>query len=76
MNIELQSCGLFIMIVIFIMFCYEKKLDLVNRKLYFKTACVCVACLIFDIVSIIMLHVANEQHDVGFDTVTKMVCKV
>ncbi len=74
MNIELQCCALFIIFTIAVMFQREKKLDLMNRKLFQRAVFVCFACLIFDIMSVILINMT--VHD-GFDPViTGVVCKI
>ena len=74
MNIELQCCGLFIIFTITVMFLREKKLDLMNRKLFFRAICACFLCLIFDILSIILINMSVHS---GFDPfITGTVCKI
>ncbi|MCR4739906.1 MAG: EAL domain-containing protein [Lachnospiraceae bacterium] len=74
MNIELQCCGLFVIFTITVMFLREKKLDLMNRKLFFRAICACFACLIFDILSIILI---NRSVYNGFSPlITEIVCKI
>ncbi len=74
MNIELQCCALFIVFTIFVMFMREKKLDLMNRKLFFHALCACFGCLIFDILSVILINLAVHQ---GFSPIiTSIVCKL
>ena len=74
MNIELQCCALFIIFTIAVMFLREKKLDLMNRKLFFRAICACFACLIFDILSIILINMSVLY---GFEPfITRVVCKI
>ncbi len=74
MNIELQCCALFIIFTISVMFLREKKLDLMNRKLFYRAICACFACLIFDILSIVLI---NKSVLEGFDPeTTRIVCKI
>ena len=74
MNIELQCCALFILFAIFVMFLREKKLDLMNRKLFFRALCACFACLSFDILSVILINMSVLN---GFNSlVTELVCKI
>ena len=74
MNIELQCCALFIILTIAIMFMREKKLDLMNRKLFQRAIYVCSACLVFDITSIVLINMSVHS---GFSqTVTSVVCKI
>ena len=74
MNIELQCCALFIVFTISVMFLREKKLDLMNRRLFFRAICACVACLSFDILSVILITLTFYD---GFNPViTSFVCKI
>ncbi len=74
MNIELQCCALFVLFTIFVMFLREKKLDLMNRKLFFRALCACFACLTFDILSVILINMSVND---GFNaTITSVVCKI
>lgn len=73
MNIELQCCALFIIFTISVMFLREKKLDLMNRRLFQRAICACFACLVFDILSIILINLSVSS---GFDPfITGIVCK-
>ena len=55
------------------MFIREKKLDLMNRKLFQRAILACFACLIFDILSVILINLSVYR---GFSTaITEMVCK-
>ena len=74
MNIELQCCALFILFTISVMFLREKKLDLMNRRLFFRAICACFACLIFDILSIILINL-SVYRDFP-QSVTSIVCKI
>lgn len=74
MNVELQCCALFIIFAIFVMFMREKKLDLMNRKLFFHALCACFGCLIFDILSVVLINLSVHQ---GFNPfITAIICKV
>ena len=73
MNIELQCCALFIIFSITVMFVHEKKLDLMNRRLFQGAILACFACLIFDILSVILINLSVSS---GFDPfITGIVCK-
>ncbi len=73
MNVELQCCALFIIFTITVMFLREKKLDLMNRRLFFRAICACFACLIFDILSVILINMSVFH---GFSPfITGIVCK-
>ena len=74
MNIELQCCALFILTVIFFMFFREKKLDITYRFLFVRAMTACAVCLVFDILSIIVIHQAVYK---GFNPgLTIIVCKL
>ncbi len=74
MNVELQCCALFILLTILVMFHREKKLDLMNRKLFLRAVYACFACLIFDIASVILITISTNN-GTG-DGVTKIICKL
>ncbi len=74
MNIELQCCALFILFTILVMFHREKKLDLMNRKLFQRALYACFACIVFDILSVIVINLSTYD---GFNAdVTKIICKI
>ncbi len=74
MNIELQCCALFIIFTIAVMFIREKKLDLMNRKLFQRAISACFACLIFDILSVVLINLSVNS---GFNPfITGIVCKL
>ncbi|MBQ6966635.1 MAG: EAL domain-containing protein [Lachnospiraceae bacterium] len=74
MNIELQCCALFIIFTIAVMFFREKRLDLMNRKLFQCAICACFSCLIFDILSIVFINMSVHR---GFNSdITRIVCKL
>ncbi|MCR5735023.1 MAG: EAL domain-containing protein [Lachnospiraceae bacterium] len=74
MNIELQCCALFIIFTIAVMFHREKKLDLMNRRLFQRAIYACFACLVFDILSIILINMSVLK---GFNRdITGIVCKL
>lgn len=74
MNIVLQCCSLFIVGVLIIMFLREKKLDLVDRRLFTHAVFTCFVCLIFDIISVIAI---NRTVYGSFSPVaTVIICKI
>ena len=74
MNIELQLCGLVMLIIFLILIERERKLDVKNRLLFLAAFGVCIACLVFDIASIVAIHMAVYN---GFSPlITKAVCKI
>ncbi len=74
MNIELQCCALFILLTIIVMFHREKKLDLMNRKLFLRAVYACFACLVFDIASVVLINISTIT-GTG-DLITKIICKL
>ena len=74
MNIELQCCSLFIVLVIYVLFMREKKLKLTNRILFMRSLYSCIAMLVLDIVSVICIYYSTKC---GFSPfITKLVCKL
>ncbi len=74
MNIELQICGLAVLIIFFIFIERDRKLNVKNRRLFVAAFIICIICLVFDIVSIVCIHEAVYN---GFSPVlTRAVCKV
>ena len=74
MNIVLQCCSLFIVSILIIMFMREKKLDLVDRRLFTYAVFTCFICLIFDIVSVIAIRQAVYGTFSPF--ATGIICKI
>ena len=74
MNIELQSVGLFMLIIVFAIMLRDKNLNLsMNRS--FRVAMVsCIACLVMDISSVIAIHYASNG--LFSDAATKLICKI
>lgn len=60
MNIEMQSCGLLMMIILLVVIIREKSLDLGRRKKYFDTMLACTVCLAMDILSVIGITYASR----------------
>lgn len=74
MNIEFQCGGLILLLVLLVIFLKEKKLQVVNSKLFFVAILSCLVCIFFDIASIVFIHEAVYN---GFsDVITKLVCKM
>ena len=74
MNIELQCCALFILLTIIVMFHREKKLDLMNRKLFLRAVYACFACLVFDIASVVLINISTITGSGVL--ITKIICKL
>ena len=74
MNIELQCCSLFVVLVIYVLFMREKKLNLTNRILFMRSLYSCIAMLLLDIVSVICIYCSTNY---GLPPIiTKIVCKL
>ncbi|MCR5324043.1 MAG: EAL domain-containing protein [Lachnospiraceae bacterium] len=74
MNIELQLCGLVMLLIFLLLIERDRKLDIKNRLLFLAAFVVCIICLIFDIASIVFIYFAVEK---GFSsTITIAICKI
>ena len=74
MNIELQLCGLVMLIIFLVLIERDRKLKIINRLLFMAAFVTCIICLIFDIASIVFIHMAVYK---GFSPVlTRAVCKI
>ena len=74
MNIELQTCGLVMLLIFLVLIERERKLNVKNRLLFLAAFGVCIVCLVFDIASIVCIHMAVYN---GFSPViTRAVCKL
>ncbi len=60
LNIELQCCALFMLVVLLLIFINEHALDLSSRRLYFYALLSCIVCIVFDIASIVGIAAATE----------------
>ncbi|MCR5650371.1 MAG: EAL domain-containing protein [Lachnospiraceae bacterium] len=73
MNIELQICGLVMLMIFLVLIERDRKLNVKNRLLFIAAFGVCIICLIFDIASIVCIHMAVYE---GFSPmITRGVCK-
>ncbi len=74
MNIELQICGLAMLIIFLIFIERDRKLNVKNRLLFMAAFITCIICLVLDIASIVCIHEAVYS---GFSPMlTKAVCKI
>lgn len=74
MNIELQVCGIVMLIIFLVLIERDRKLNVKNRLLFLAAFIICIVCLAFDVASIVFIHMAVYQ---GFSPViTKAVCKI
>lgn len=60
LNITLQSCALFMLVVLLIIFLQERALDLSSRRLYLYALISCIVCLSLDIASVVSIRSAAE----------------
>lgn len=74
MNVELQCCALFIVLVISALFFRERKLDLNNRTLFVRALCVCIITICLDILSIVAIY-CTYYHSFS-PILTKIICKL
>ncbi len=58
LNIQLQCCALFMLVVVFVIFTNERALDLSSRRLYFYALVSCIIALMLDIASIVGISAA------------------
>lgn len=74
MNIELQICGLVMLIIFLVLIERDRRLNIKNRLLFIAAFIICMVCLVFDIASIVVIHMAVYE---GFSPViTRAVCKI
>ncbi|MCR5675642.1 MAG: EAL domain-containing protein [Lachnospiraceae bacterium] len=74
MNIELQLCGLVMLLIFLVLILRDRKLYVKNSFLFIAAFGACIVCLIFDIASIVFIHKAVYE---GFSPViTRAVCKI
>jgi EAL domain-containing protein (putative c-di-GMP-specific phosphodiesterase class I) len=59
MNIELQCCGLAMLIVVLLIILRERKLELSSRRLFFTALLSCIVCVVLDIDSILAINAAE-----------------
>lgn len=71
MNIQMQVCGLFIMILLFIFYKSHSTLRLYSEKVFLGTMSVAFIDLVLDILSLIVIRYRNNIPDI----LVEMVCK-
>ena len=74
LNIELQCCGLAMLIVLLLLYVREKNLDIFSRRLFFRALISCIICISLDILSIIAIYGAVYGSFPSF--ATQAVCKL
>lgn len=60
MNIELQCCGLAMLVAVLLIILRERKLDLSSRRLFFTALISCICCVVLDIDSILGINAAES----------------
>lgn len=74
MNVELQICGLVMLLIFLVLIERDRNLNVKSRLLFIAAFVICIICLIFDIASIVVIHMAVYG---GFSPlITKAVCKI
>ena len=74
MNIELQICGLVMLIIFLVLIERDRRLNIKNRLLFIAAFIICMGCLVFDIASIVVIRLAVYE---GFSPIiTRAVCKI
>ena len=74
MNIELQICGLVMLIIFLVLIERDRRLNIKNRLLFIAAFIICMVCLVFDVASIVVIHMAVYE---GFSPIiTTAVCKI
>ena len=73
-NIEVQSCGLFMLVIVLSLFIYEEKLDIIGRKLYYFALLSSVICLLMDIISVVGIVEADKGNFPIW--AAKLICKL
>ena len=74
MNIEIQCCGLLMLLILLVILFREKTLDMSRRKKFVDTMYACVVCLAMDILSVIAIVEASKG--TFPETVTLIICKI
>lgn len=74
MNIQLQICGIIMLAILLLIIIREKSLDLSSRRMYLLTLCLCMACLVMDILSVVAI--VNAVQGLFPHTSTLVICKL
>ena len=74
MNIELQCCGLIMLLVLVGLVAREKSLDISSRRSFKNAMYACIACLLMDIASVICI--VNASDGDFSRIVTLAICKI
>ncbi len=70
LNIELQCCGLAMLIILMLLYVREKNLDITSRRLFFRALVSCIICISLDIISVVAIYYAFP------DFLTRIICKL
>lgn len=71
MNIQVQCCGLVVLLVILYFYIRRKKINLNTGKAFFRLFCITLVSILFDILSIILL----TRHELVPELLIDIVCK-
>lgn len=71
MNIQVQLCGLFILVLLFIFYKSHKTLQLYKEKVFYRTLCIMIASLSLDILSVGAIHYRHGLPDLFVEFVCK-----
>lgn len=74
MNIEIQSCGLVLLLIVLVITLRDKDLELSIRKTYRIAMLSCIAALVMDIISVIAITYASQG--LFPRTATLIICKL
>ncbi|MBP5331167.1 MAG: hypothetical protein J6Y89_04890 [Lachnospiraceae bacterium] len=74
LNIELQCCGLAMLVILLLLYVREKNLDITSRRLFFRALISCIICISLDILSIVGIYGAT-YHSFP-DILAKIICKM
>ena len=76
LNIELQCCGLAMLVILLLLYVREKNLDTTSRRLFFRALLSCIICVSLDIISVLVINGATAPEHTFPDLFTKIVCKI
>lgn len=71
MNIQVQLCGLFILVLLFIFYKSHKTLQLYKEKIFYRCMCIIISSLSLDILSIIFIYYRHSLPTV----LVEFICK-
>ena len=71
MNIQIQLCGLCILVLIYIFFKSHRTLQLYSEKVFFRTLCIMIISVLLDISSIVAIYYRQSLPDAFLTFVCK-----